>query len=71
MTEATKGQINRKNIQTAIINSLKKYCPDTADRIADFIAFEFHLSPYTVRYTYIQCLLPSVFSNTTMKESCI
>jgi hypothetical protein len=53
MSEATKGQQNRKQIVEKIEDALPKYCPNTLDKLADFIAYEFYLSPYTVRYTYL------------------
>lgn len=53
MSEATKGQSKRKEIRQSIEADLPKYCPDTLERIADRIAYEYNLSPYTVRYTYL------------------
>jgi hypothetical protein len=32
---------------------LSKYTPNTLDKIANLIAFDLYLSPYTVRYTYL------------------
>jgi hypothetical protein len=57
MSEATHGQQNRKEIQQRIELSLSKYCPTSIDRLADFLAYEYHLSPYTVRYTYLPMFL--------------
>jgi hypothetical protein len=53
MSQATKGQVNRKNIRMTIENSLSRYCPNELDRMANLIAYDFNLSPYTVRYTYL------------------
>jgi hypothetical protein len=53
MSEVTKGQQSRKAIQQSMIASLPKYCPIGIDKLADFIAYEFHMSPYTIRYTYL------------------
>lgn len=53
MSEATRGQTKRKEIKQSIEADLPKYCPDTLDRLADRIAYNYNLSPYTVRYTYL------------------
>jgi hypothetical protein len=53
LSEATKGQTRRKQIRETIESNLSRYCPDTIDRLADRIAYDYNLSPYTVRYTYL------------------
>lgn len=53
MSESTKGQQNRKQIRQQIEATFEKYCPNTLEKLADYIAYEFNLSPYTVRYTYL------------------
>jgi len=53
MSMATKGQSNRKQIRETIESHLSDYCPDVLDRLADRIAYDYNLSPYTVRYTYL------------------
>ena len=53
MSEATRGQQNRKEIRQQMEFNLAKYFPDTLDRASNRIAYDFHLSPYTVRYTYL------------------
>lgn len=53
MTEATKGQKNRKEIRNRIESELLNYCPNQIDKLSDPIAYDFNLSPYTVRYTYL------------------
>ena len=53
MSEATKGQDNRKNIRKTMESRLPEYCPNSLDRVANLIAYDFNLSPYTVRYTYL------------------
>lgn len=57
MAEETKGQTNRKNIQQSILKSLAKYCPATYRKMASLIAFDFHLSPDTIKYRYLDMLL--------------
>lgn len=53
MSQPTKGQQNRKEIHERILFLLSKYTPNTLDKIANLIAFDLYLSPYTVRYTYL------------------
>ena len=53
MTEATRGQQNRKEIRQQMESTLTNYFPDTLDRASNRIAYDYHLSPYTVRYTYL------------------
>lgn len=53
MSQPTKGQQNRKEIHQSIEGSLAKFCPNTLDKIANLIAYDLYLSPYTVRYTYL------------------
>lgn len=53
MSQPTKGQQNRKEIHERILFLLSKYSPNTLDKIANLIAFDLYLSPYTVRYTYL------------------
>ena len=53
MSQATKGQVNRKTIRATIEKTLSRYCPNEIERMANLIAYDFNLSPYTVRYTYL------------------
>jgi hypothetical protein len=53
MSQETKGQQNRKNIRQAIEQSLPKYCPNMPSKMANLIAYDFNLSPDTVRYCYL------------------
>jgi predicted transcriptional regulator len=53
MSEATRGQQNRREIRRQIEASLANYCPNTLDKLANLVAYDFNLSPYTVRYTYL------------------
>jgi hypothetical protein len=53
MSEATRGQQNRREIRRQIESHLGNYCPNTLDKLANLIAYDFNLSPYTVRYTYL------------------
>ena len=53
MTESTQGQKNRKNIQDTLEPKLSEFCPNSLDKMANIIAYKFHLSPYTVRYSYL------------------
>jgi hypothetical protein len=57
MTEETKGQRARKNIQLTIIGKLSKYCPNTFSKMANLIAFDFNLTPDTVRYNYLSMFI--------------
>jgi hypothetical protein len=57
MTEETKGQRARKNIQLTIIGQLSKYCPNTFSKMANLIAFDFNLTPDTVRYNYLSMFI--------------
>lgn len=53
MSEESKGQQIRKNIRLAIEQALSKYCPNTISRMANLIAYDFNLSPDTLRYNYL------------------
>lgn len=53
MSEATHGQQNRKEIRQEVESALSNYCPNRIDRMANLIAYDFNLSPWTVRYTYL------------------
>jgi hypothetical protein len=57
MSEVTRGQQSRKTIRESMIASLPKYCPTSIDKLADFIAFEFNMSPMTIRYAYLPMFL--------------
>jgi len=57
MSEVTRGQTSRKIIRTEIENSLGKYLPAEYSKLANLIAYDFNLSPYTVRYTYLPMFL--------------
>ena len=53
MSQATRGQRNRQEVSHDIELNLQKYCPNTLDKMANLIAYDYNLSPYTVRYTYL------------------
>jgi hypothetical protein len=53
MSEESKGQQIRKNIRLAIEQALAKYCPSTISKMANLIAYDFNLSPDTLRYNYL------------------
>jgi hypothetical protein len=53
MSEESKGQQIRKNIRLGIEQALSKYCPNTISRMANLIAYDFNLSPDTLRYNYL------------------
>ena len=51
----TLGQLNRKNIQERIQESLPYYCSktDDIDELAHYVAYDFHMNPHTIRYFYL------------------
>jgi hypothetical protein len=53
MSDSTQGQQNRKEIRQQIESVLKKYVPETLSGMANLIAYDFNLSPYTLKYNYI------------------
>lgn len=53
MSEATKGQVARKAIREIIEANLSKYSPNTIPKMANLIAYDYNLSPDTVRYCYL------------------
>jgi hypothetical protein len=57
MSEETRGQRARKNIQLTMMGQLSKYCPNTYYRMANLIAFDFNLTPDTVRYNYLSMFI--------------
>lgn len=57
MAEETKGQTSRKNIQQSLLNGLDKYSSNFYRKMANLIAFDFHLSPDTVKYRYLDMFL--------------
>ena len=57
MSEMTRGQQSRKTIRESMIASLPKYCPMSIDKLADYLAFEFNMSPFTIRYGYLPMLV--------------
>ena len=57
MAEETRGQTSRKNIQQSLLNVLDKYSPNFYRKMANLIAFDFHLSPDTVKYRYLDMFL--------------
>jgi hypothetical protein len=57
MSEESKGQQNRKNIRMAVEHSLLKYCPNTYNRMANLIAYDFNLCPDTVKYSYLSMFI--------------
>ena len=57
MSEETRGQQARKNIQITMLGVLSKYCPNTFQKMANLIAFDFNLTPDTVRYNYLSMFI--------------
>lgn len=57
MSNETKGQINRRNIREAVENALPDYCPNEYRRMACLIAYDFNLSPDTVKYRYLDMFI--------------
>lgn len=57
MSEVTRGQTSRKIIRMEIEKNLAKYLPMEYSKLANLIAYDYNLSPYTVRYTYLPMFL--------------
>jgi hypothetical protein len=57
LSEESKGQQNRKNIRMAVEHSLSNYCPNTYNRMANLIAYDFNLCPDTVKYSYLSMFI--------------
>lgn len=57
MSEESRGQQIRRNIRSAIEGSLSKYCPNTFSRMAYLIAYDFNLTPDTVKYNYLNMFI--------------
>lgn len=57
MSEETRGQQARKNIQITMLGVLSKYCPNNYSKMANLIAFDFNLTPDTVRYNYLSMFI--------------
>ena len=57
MSQETRGQEARKNIKLAMLGQLGKYCPNSFHRMANLIAFDFNLTPDTVRYNYLSMFI--------------
>jgi hypothetical protein len=57
MSEVTRGQTSRKLIRQEIERSLQRYLPADVSKLANLIAYDFNLSPFTVRYTYLPMFL--------------
>jgi len=53
----TRGQISRKMIRTEIERRLPQYLPNPISKVANLIAYDLNLSPFTVRYNYLSMLL--------------
>lgn len=53
MSDATKGQVRRRNIREEMESELGKYCPNPLNRMINLIAYDFNLAPDTVRYSYV------------------
>jgi hypothetical protein len=53
MSEETKGQQNRKRIQEDLEGKLAKYCPNNFNRVANLIAYDYHMNPDTLKYRYL------------------
>jgi hypothetical protein len=53
MSEETHGQQNRKRIREQIEHVLGKYCPNTFNKMANLIAYDFNLCPDTLKYSYL------------------
>jgi hypothetical protein len=57
MSEETRGQQNRKHIRQEIESVLSKYCPNRFNKMANLIAYDFNLSPDTLKYRYLPMFL--------------
>jgi hypothetical protein len=57
MSQETRGQQARKNIKMTMLGQLSKYCPNTFHKMAMRIAFDFNLTPDTVKYNYLSMFL--------------
>ncbi len=57
MSQESRGQQIRKNIRSAMESSLYRYCPNTFHRMANLIAYDFNLTPDTVKYNYLNMFL--------------
>jgi hypothetical protein len=57
MSNETKGQVSRRNIREAVENALPNYCPNEYRRMACLIAYDFNLSPDTVKYRYLDMFI--------------
>jgi hypothetical protein len=53
MSEATRGQQNRKEIRQRMESLLPKFCPDTFSGLANSLAYELNLTPDTIKYNYL------------------
>lgn len=53
MSEETHGQQNRKRIKEQVEHNLSKYCPNTFNKMANLIAYDFNLCPDTLKYSYL------------------
>jgi hypothetical protein len=53
MSDSTRGQVARKQIRETIEANLSKYSPNTIPKMANLIAYDYNLSPDTVRYCYL------------------
>lgn len=53
MSEESRGQQIRREIRKHIEASLGKYCPNTLAKMSNLIAYDFNLTPDTLRYNYL------------------
>lgn len=53
MSEESRGQQIRKRIQEQVEGRLSKYCPNPFNKMANLIAYDFHLCPDTLKYNYL------------------
>jgi hypothetical protein len=53
MSEESKGQQIRKRIREQVESQLSKYCPNTFNKMANLIAYDFNLCPDTLKYNYL------------------
>jgi hypothetical protein len=53
MSEESRGQQIRKRIQEQVEGQLGKYCPNSFNKMANLIAYDFHLCPDTLKYNYL------------------
>jgi hypothetical protein len=57
MSEESRGQQIRRNIRSAMEGQLHKYCPNMFSKMANLIAYDFNLTPDTVKYNYLNMFI--------------